>query len=282
MSTNVKFGLFVAPFEELADPRRVAELAAVAEDVGWDGLFLWDHMLADPGMAVGEAWTTLAAIAMTTGRMRIGTMVTPLSRRRPWVLARQISAIDQLSGGRLVVGIGLGDDGWREFSAFGEVAEPVPRGRILDESLEVLQRLLNGADVDFDGDDLTVHTTAFLPRPVQNPVPFWAACRWPNRRPLARAARLQGCFPIFRAGQDSPPPPSAADLIALRGVLREFGAAEPYDIAVRVALHRMDAGRHADRVAELAEVGVTWALQAFAPGRDAAGIEAVVRAGPPA
>jgi alkanesulfonate monooxygenase SsuD/methylene tetrahydromethanopterin reductase-like flavin-dependent oxidoreductase (luciferase family) len=281
MSIDMKFGLFVAPFEELADPRRVAELAAVAEDVGWDGLFLWDHMLADPGMAVGEAWTTLAAIAMTTGRMRIGTMVTPLSRRRPWVLARQIAAIDQLSGGRLVVGIGLGDDGWREFSAFGEVAEPVSRGRILDESLEVLQRLLGGKDVDFDGDDLTVHTTPFLPRPVQDPVPFWAGCRWPNRRPLARAARLQGCFPIFRGGQDSPSPPSAADLIALRGVLREFGAAEPYDIAVRVALHRIDPARRADRVAELAEAGLTWALQAFRPGRDAAEIEAIVRAGPP-
>lgn len=278
----MQFGLFVPPFDGLADPRRVAELAAAAEDVGWAGLFLWDHMLADPGMAVGEAWTTLAAIAMTTGRIRIGTMVTPLSRRRPWVLARQVVALDQLSNGRLVMGIGLGDDGWREFSAFGEVTEPVSRGRILDESLQAVQRLLGGDQVDFDGHHLSVHAPPFLPRPVQDPVPFWAACRWPNRKPLARAALLQGCFPIFRGRQGSPPPPTADDLITLRRVLRDLGAAEPYDIVVRVALHRLEPGRRADRVAELAEAGVTWTLQSFPPGQDAAEVERIVRAGPPA
>src|SRR5260370_14469590 len=123
----MKHGIFLPPFAEFASPRRVAELAAVADQVGWDGFYLWDHMLAEPGMAVAEAWTTLAAIAMTTGSIRLGPMVTPLARRRPWVLARQIATLDQLCGGPLDLGIRLGDHRWRECRRLGEDASPRAR-----------------------------------------------------------------------------------------------------------------------------------------------------------
>lgn len=131
--------MYLPPFGEFADPRRVADLAVMAEQAGWAGLFLWDHMLAVPGLAVADAWTTLAAIAMATRQIRIGALVTPLSRRRPWTLARQISTLDHLASGRLVAGIGLGEDGWKEFSSFGEVVDPRERGLLLDESVEILQ-----------------------------------------------------------------------------------------------------------------------------------------------
>ena len=75
----MKHGIFLPPFSEFSDPRRVARLAADAEQAGWDGFYLWDHMLAVPGMAVAEAWTTLAAIAMATRRVRLGALVTPLA-----------------------------------------------------------------------------------------------------------------------------------------------------------------------------------------------------------
>lgn len=277
---RVKHGIFLPPFGELADPRRVARLAADAERAGWDGFYVWDHMLAEPGMAVAEAWMTLAAIAMSTERLRIGQMVTPLARRRPWVLARQIATLDRLSAGRLTVGVGLGDDGWREFSAFGDEVSPRARGELLDESLEIIRNLLTGNALRRTGGHYTVDSSPVLPLPVQDPVPIWAAVRWPNRKPLARAARLEGCFPIFAGSGQLPPPPDAAALAQLRSELAALGAPEAADVAVRVALHRLPPGARKDAAADLEQAGVTWLLEAFAPGQDADEIESWVRSGP--
>jgi alkanesulfonate monooxygenase SsuD/methylene tetrahydromethanopterin reductase-like flavin-dependent oxidoreductase (luciferase family) len=278
----VKHGIFLPPFSDLADPRRVARLAADAEHAGWDGFYLWDHMLALPGMAVAEAWTTLAAIAVATSRIRLGALVTPLTRRRPWVLARQVATLDQLSGGRLVVGIGLGDDGWREFSAFGEETAPRVRGELLDESLEILQRLLTGNALLHAGRHYAIDSPPLLPAPVQDPVPIWAAVRWPNRKPLARAAGLQGCFPIFADSGDRPPPPPTGELMQLQAELTGLSAGRSLDIAVRCAMHRLPEDERVAAAAGMSDAGVTWLLEAFAPGQDAAAVEAYVRSGPPA
>ena len=278
----MKHGIFLPPFGELADPRRVARLAADAEQAGWDGIYLWDHMLAVPGMAVAEAWTTMAAIAMATSRLRLGAMVTPLARRRPWVLARQVATLDQLSGGRLVVGIGLGDDGWREFSAFGDETAPRVRGELLDESLEILQGLLTGNALLHAGRHFAIDASPMLPTPVQDPVPIWAAVRWPNRKPLARAARLQGCFPIFPNAGSRPAPPPADLIVQVRAELTGLGAARSLDVAVCCALHLLPEAERRPAAATLADAGVTWLLEAFAPGQDAAEVEAYVHGGPPA
>jgi alkanesulfonate monooxygenase SsuD/methylene tetrahydromethanopterin reductase-like flavin-dependent oxidoreductase (luciferase family) len=274
----VRFGLFLPPFGELSDPRRVADLAVVAEEASWSGLFLWDHMLARPGMAVCDAWIAMAAVATATREITFGAMVTPLARRRPWVLARQAAALDRLSGGRLVIGVGLGDDGWKEFSSFGEATEPRERRLLLDESLEVLQRLLAGEDVAFDGQRLTVHATPFLPTPVQDPVPIWVGARWPNRAPLARAARVQGCFPIFSG---SPSLPDADDLAGVHAELARLGAPDGHDLAVRSSLRLLGPAERAKAVATAESSGVTWLLEGFDPGVPAAEIEAVVAGGPP-
>ena len=278
----MKHGIFLPPFSELADPRRVASLAADAEQAGWDGIYLWDHMLAVPGMLVAEAWTTLAAIAMATSRVRLGTMVTPLARRRPWVMARQVATLDQLSGGRLVVGVGLGDDGWGELSAFGEETAPRVRGELLDESLEILQELLTGNALVHAGGHYAIDSPPLLPAPVQDPVPIWAAVRWPNRKPLARAARLQGCFPIFPNAGSRPPPPPADLVEQVRAELTGLGAARSLALAVCCALHLLPEAERAGAAAVLSDAGVTWLLEAFAPGQDAAAVEAYVRGGPPA
>jgi alkanesulfonate monooxygenase SsuD/methylene tetrahydromethanopterin reductase-like flavin-dependent oxidoreductase (luciferase family) len=273
-------GIFLPPFGEFANPRRVAALAASAEAAGWDGLFLWDHILAAPGVAVAEAWTTLAAIAMTTTRIRFGALVTPLARRRPWAVARQIATLDQLSDGRLIVGVGLGDDGWREFSAFGEETSPAGRGELLDESLELVVRFLAGDDVSFRGARFVIDAGPLLPRPVQDPVPIWAAVRWPNTRPLERAARLHGSFPIFPADTEVFAQPSVADLAALREKLTGLGAPRSHDLVVCISADRLTKAEQDEAARALAEAGVTWLLASF--GRQpAAEVEAEVRAGPP-
>jgi alkanesulfonate monooxygenase SsuD/methylene tetrahydromethanopterin reductase-like flavin-dependent oxidoreductase (luciferase family) len=277
----MRYGLFVPAFAELADPRRVAALARTAEESGWEGFYLWDHVLGRDGMGVADPWVALAAVATATERVRIGTLVTPVSRRRPWVMARQVSTLDHLSGGRVVVGIGLGHDGWHEFSAFGEVVDTAARARLLDESVDVLRRLLSGEPVRHHGEHLTVDTEPFIPRPLQDPVPIWAACQWPNRRPLARAARLQGCFPIFPAPMP-PPPPTPTEVAEVRGELDRLGAAPDIDLVVRGALSLEEPSALRRRTADLEEAGATWMLEGFAPGEPpAAVVEEVVRRGPP-
>jgi alkanesulfonate monooxygenase SsuD/methylene tetrahydromethanopterin reductase-like flavin-dependent oxidoreductase (luciferase family) len=276
----VRFGLFLPPFAELADPKLVASLATRAEESGWDGVFLWDHMLARPGMAVADPWVTMTAIATATTRLRFGALVTPLPRRRPWVLARQMATLDQLSDGRLVGGIGLGDDGWTEFSSFGEADDPVLRGEVLDESLELLRLFLSGDAVQFQGRHFRVNSTAFLPRPRQDPLPIWGAVRWPKRKPLRRIAKLQGCFPIF-AGSGPPQPPQPEDIVAIRRALNHLGARPDIDIVVRFAFSELDSSTMRETVAALEEAGVTWILEATAPGATSSHVDGVVRAGPP-
>jgi alkanesulfonate monooxygenase SsuD/methylene tetrahydromethanopterin reductase-like flavin-dependent oxidoreductase (luciferase family) len=201
---NARHGIFVAPFEELSDPRVVAELAARAEERGWDGFFIWDHVAyAPPVRALADPWVTLAAVAVATERVTIGPLVTPLPRRRPHRLARETATLDRLSGGRLVLGVGIGSGRTGEFDPerFGEEGDPRERARLLDEGLAQLASYWQGE---------------FEPAPVQSPrIPVWVAARWPNRRPVRRAARWNGLFPI-----ELPGPEALADLAAAVSALR--------------------------------------------------------------
>jgi alkanesulfonate monooxygenase SsuD/methylene tetrahydromethanopterin reductase-like flavin-dependent oxidoreductase (luciferase family) len=146
-------GIFIPPFNELADPRLVAELGVEAEEAGWAGFFVWDHVnYRQPAREIGDPWVALAAIATRTERIRIGALVTPLARRRPHIVARQTASLDLLSGGRLVFGAGLGGDGsGRERSAFDEELDDRLRAQMLDEALDVITALWTGQQLDHDG-----------------------------------------------------------------------------------------------------------------------------------
>jgi alkanesulfonate monooxygenase SsuD/methylene tetrahydromethanopterin reductase-like flavin-dependent oxidoreductase (luciferase family) len=212
---SAKHGIFVAPFEELSDPRVVAELATRAEERGWDGFFVWDHVAyAPPVRALADPWVTLAAIAVATERLTIGPLVTPLPRRRPHQVARETATLDRLSNGRLVLGVGIGSGRTGEFdpARFGEEGEPRERARLLDEGLERLTGYWEGE---------------FEPRPVQRPrIPIWAAAVWPNRRPLRRAARWDGVFPI-----DMPGPEALREVVQAVRDLRDPEAGD-FEVAV--------------------------------------------------
>ena len=172
----MRSGLFLPLFDELANPALVADLAAEAEEAGWHGVFVWDHVRwREPVVDVADPWITLTAIATATERVRIGPMVTPLARRRPVKVARETATLDRLSAGRLTLGVGLGNDhAGRELSITGEEADDRRRARMLDESLQILTAAWSGEPVHHCGEHYTVDGMQFLPRLLQQPaVPVW-------------------------------------------------------------------------------------------------------------
>ena len=244
-----KRGIFVAPFEGLADARVLAELAVRAEQRGLDGFFLWDHVdYRPPVTALADPWVCMAAIACATERIRLGPLITPPARRRVHKLARETVTLDRLSGGRLIFGAGLGSDNSGEFSKFGEESDAKARATLLDDGLAQLVRYWEGE---------------FEPRPVQQPrIPVWLAARWPNRRPVRRALQWDGLFPIDLPGPDA--------LAELTQEVRDAGAGDGFDIVVT-----NPAGT--DQRA-WQEAGATWCLTGFGPTPTRAEVEEAIDA----
>jgi alkanesulfonate monooxygenase SsuD/methylene tetrahydromethanopterin reductase-like flavin-dependent oxidoreductase (luciferase family) len=254
---------------EYADPHALVELAASAERAGWDGFFIWDHLVPeDPATPAADPQVALAAIAAATSRVRIGALVTPLVRRRPHKVAREVATLQRLARGRAVFGAGLGWSAEHELEAFGEPSGA--RGDRLDEALEVVTRLWSGTTVDFAGEHHTVRGIRFEPAVD---VPVWIGGGWPARRPFRRAARYDGVFPILRgaAHEDNMPPELLREIVAYT---RAHG-----DRALDVILELNSEG---DR-APLADYDVlTWHVEKLGWWRgDLAHTRAQVRKGPP-
>jgi alkanesulfonate monooxygenase SsuD/methylene tetrahydromethanopterin reductase-like flavin-dependent oxidoreductase (luciferase family) len=260
----MRYGVNLPIFDQYADPRIAVELAQDAEQAGWDGFFVSDHLLSDLGLAlpIGDAWSTLAAVATRTHRMRIGPLVTPLPRRRPWRVARESVAVDHLSGGRLTVGVGLGFPADADFEQFGEDGDPAVRGQKLDEGLDVLTGLWSGREFSYHGKHYSVRPSTFLPAPLQSPrIPVWVAGVWPRPRPFRRAARWDGVVPMGEGltyGEMMTP-------AALREVTSFISSqrlpGEPFDI-VHWGLTPTGGSRVMD---QYARAGATWWLETLAP-----------------
>ena len=166
---RVQYGIYLPTLGEYCNPRTLANLAADAESAGWDGFFIWDHMLGERSatLAVGDPWIALAAIAMRTEFIRLGPLVTPLPRRRPWKVARETVALDHLSGGRLILGVGLGYPPDADFAMFGEETDDSVRAEKLDEGLEILTGLWSGRPYSHRGAQYQIQETVFLRRPCR-------------------------------------------------------------------------------------------------------------------
>ena len=243
---SARRGIFIAPFDELSDPELVTRLAVRAEERGWDGFFVWDHIdYRAPVSALADPWITLAAIAARTEKVQLGPLVTPLARRRMHQLARETATLDRLSHGRLVLGVGLGSDRSGEFDPgrFGEEGDIKARATLLDDGLQKLAAYWAGA---------------FEPRPVRGTIPVWVAIRWPfRRRPMERAARYEGVFPI-----DQESPDALAELIAAVGPGKEIVVTNPADTDP----------------APWAKAGATWCLTGFGPQPTYAEVERAIDA----
>ncbi|MFT4084726.1 MAG: LLM class flavin-dependent oxidoreductase, partial [Nocardioides sp.] len=185
---SIRRGIAVPCFTD--DPIELVDLAVLAEEAGFDGFFIWDHLVwSNDGLAgpsVVDPWAVLSAIAVRTTRLVLGPMITPVARRRPWVLARQTATLDLLAGGgRTVLGVGLGGpDG--DFALFGEPVDPRRRGALLDEGLDVLAGLWTGEAFEHHGAHHDVGPVRFRPTPAGGRVPVWVGGVLPARRPLRR------------------------------------------------------------------------------------------------
>jgi alkanesulfonate monooxygenase SsuD/methylene tetrahydromethanopterin reductase-like flavin-dependent oxidoreductase (luciferase family) len=269
----VRFGVTVPNFGPYFDPRLLATLARDAERVGWDGFFLWDHTIAWPAPMV-DPWVALSAIAVATEQVRLGPLVTPLPRRRPTKLAREVISLDHLSNGRLVLGVGIGAGPW-EWEYLGEETDLRTRGEMLDEALDLVTNLWSGEPVRHDGrfytfrgdggpGDPAAAPTPFLPTPVQRPrIPIWVAGTWPGRAPFRRAARWDGVVPTAHGDGvvNYLSPQQVRELVDFIGPVRV--AEGPFDVVV--AGHTDADGPSGSLVQTYADAGATWWLEDISP-----------------
>lgn len=246
------------------DPHAVAAMAHEIEEAGWDGAFYWD------GICVGsftpyDPWVVMTAMALRTERVRLGAIVTPPARRRPWKLARETMTLDHLSGGRLVLPVGLGaiEDG-----GFGRVGEPTDRkvrAALLDESLEILTGLWSGQPFSYAGEHYQMEEMTFVPPPLQQPrIPIWVVAAWPRRKSMARALRYDGVMPNVINPDGSfgeVTPEIVAEIAAYAREHRQ--ATSPFEIIVEGVSALGDSARAAAEVAPLAEAGATWWIESM-------------------
>lgn len=271
----MKYAINIPNFGAFANPRDAVALAHEADASGWDGFFLWDHVLwtQPDNHAVAEPWVTLAAMAQATTHIRLGAMITPLPRRRPWQVARQAVTLDQLSNGRAVLGVGIGGDWFGDYSRFGEPTDQRMHGEQLDQALDIITGLWSGETFSYTGQHYHIHEVQFLPKPVQQPrIPIWVAGVWPGTKPFQRAARYDGVAPISRTEQPFTPQ-QMRDLCAYIGQHRQSNA--PFDVVIGGApLER-------DEYAALAEAGVTWYQDGFLAHDSVELVREHIRRGPP-
>jgi alkanesulfonate monooxygenase SsuD/methylene tetrahydromethanopterin reductase-like flavin-dependent oxidoreductase (luciferase family) len=264
---------------ECGDPRFLVELAELAEASGWDGLFLEDYVCyhGKPRNPTCDTWVALAAIAVRTETIRLGATVTPLARRRPWNVAREAAGIDQLSGGRMVLGVGLGDTGAgvgadASFTRFGEETNDRRRAEMLDEGLEIIAGLWTGEPFSFRGKHFTVDDVTFVPKPVQQPrVPIWIGGGYPNPGPTRRAARWDGSCLYKHGGGDLTPD----DIRAIRANAN----GRPYTVAVGGRGRSKDWDKEREHIRAVAEAGATWWSE-WIPPRARKTMRAAVARGP--
>jgi alkanesulfonate monooxygenase SsuD/methylene tetrahydromethanopterin reductase-like flavin-dependent oxidoreductase (luciferase family) len=284
----MKHAVYAPIFNDYGDPARLVELAVAAEDAGYDGFFIWDHLAFEPAgrLDLVDAIVVLGAIAQATERIRLGAMITPLARRRPWKFAREMVTLDHLSRGRVNIGVGLGEPAEVEFAAFGEDPAARTRAARLDEGLQIADQLMRGQEVNHSGTYYQVSGAQFAPRSQQQPrIPVWVAASLPARAGLRRATQWDGVIPVQMPADFVEQPDSSIDwsqwwldcasFTSMVAYARGRGVAADFDY---VASGRLGE-RGGETPAEFQQCGATWWFDWAheAPGSFAASLAAVQR-----
>lgn len=268
----MRFGIVV----NAGTPREMAELAAEAETASWDGVFYYDAIAIGSG-EMHDPWLVLAAMAMRTEVVRLGLLVAAPSRRRPWKLARETVTLDHLSGGRLVLPVGLGALDDAGFGNVGEPTEPRVRAERLDETLAILDGLWSGEAFAFDGVHYRFGPMTFQPTPVQQPrIPIWVVGAWPKERSMRRVLRWDGIVT------------QTEDADAIRAIAEYVGKERspalldrPFEIVVQGSTPADDPARAAETVRPYAAAGGTWWVDANWEDATVNSVRRRIQAGPP-
>ncbi|TMI25755.1 LLM class flavin-dependent oxidoreductase [Candidatus Bathyarchaeota archaeon] len=276
-----RYGLYMPNFGKAAHPQILAKLADEAEKSGWDGFFLWDHLVEwNERVPIYETFTSLAAVATNTNRIRIGTTVTPLPKSKPWIVARQTVALDHLSNGRLTIGVGLGAEESTDYDRFGEVADNRVLGEKLDEALSIIAGLWTGKPFSHNGKHFRVKKTVFLPSPLQKPrIPIWVGGFWPRKGPFRRAAKWDGAIPLRTPG-DLPQPEDIRQVIDYVNNHRRSRA--HFDVANIGWTSGVDRKKDREKISPYLEAGTTWWLESLYTKQDSREkMRERIRKGPP-
>src|SRR5215471_6829094 len=238
----------------------LAQMAHDAEMAGWDGVFYWDGIYIKEAGPMYDPWIVLAAMALRTERVRLGLILTPPSRRRPWKLARETVTLDHLSHGRLILPVGLGalEDGG--FTSVGEITDTRQRAELLDESLEILTGLWSGKPYSFHGKHYNVDEMTFLPPPVQSPrIPIWVVGAWPSQKSMRRVLHYDGLLPYKITDDHVPATVIPQDIKEMKAYIdTNRTQTTPFDIIQEGETPGEDLEQAREIVHPYAEAGATW------------------------
>jgi len=275
----MKYG-FIIP---RGDVDTIVAMAIEAEEAGWDGIFYWDGIYIESVGGMYDPWVVLAAMALRTQHVRIGAVLTPPSRRRPWKLARETVTVDHLSHGRLVLPVGLGalEDGG--FSKVGEVTDRKVRAQLLDESLEILTGLWSGQPFSYRGRHYHVDEMTFLPPPVQKPrIPIWVVGAWPRTKSMQRVLRYDGLLPTKINPDGSGGEVTPDDIRAMKAYIAEHRTpTTPFDIVWEGETPGDDYNEARDIIKPYVDAGITWWMESRWSTEDIDVVRTRIRQGPP-
>lgn len=293
----MKYAVFAPATHDYAEPGIMVDLARSAEEAGWDGFFIADHIMLDPdgNLPLADPTVVLSAIAAVTEKIKLGPMVTPVSRRRPWKLAKELATLDRLSNGRVIFGVGLGGME-QEFANFGENPDKKYLAKRTDEGLEIIERLHKGEPVNFHSDIYRLTNARFLPRPVQQPrIPVWVASMLPAKAGQRRSARWDGVMPHnlpadLEQTQDaseldwvkemSPSPSSIREVAEFVSGLREEKNA-PFDVIASGSTSGMESESVSKLLEAYRQAGATWWLEWIDENWPVAKLRHFIMNGPP-